>query len=152
MLNSEHGLILVFFALIVSSGCVMEDIDEDGSVGKVLDKFGDFSEENGTTTYEFSIDSLTDNSLMRPMQDQIDSYKKNMSAETGMELESSEVRITEMSSNRAEIEVTYIGKTEDSEMKEMDVTFTFVKENGQWQLQNAVNDRLGGMPKRSEYQ
>lgn len=141
MSNPVYGLVLAFFVL-VSSGCVADSIDEDGALGQTLDRFGDFSEENGSTSYEFSIDSLTGNELMAPMQDAVDDYKQNVSESTGMEVESSTVEITEISSNRAEIKVTYIGQTQDSEEKEIDVTFNFVKENGQWTLKDTLKDNF----------
>jgi hypothetical protein len=153
MIESGKGLTLLFFALMVSSGCVADSIDEDGALGQTLDKFGDFSEENGTTSYEFSLESLTDNGLMGPMEGVIDDYKNNLSESSGVQIKASNIEIIEMSSDKARIKVDYVGETDSDRTLDREVTFTFVKENGRWQLQGPLSENMDtDMPTRSQYQ
>lgn len=135
--------ILTAFVLL-SSGCVADNLDEDSVPGKVLDVFGDFSSENGDVSFEFSVDSLTDSSLMAPMRGAVDDFENNLSEEEGVELKSTKVRIKDISSDRAEFQIIYRADIEGNGTVERNFTMTLVKQGGSWTVEDPFAENIDG--------
>ncbi|MFB6175425.1 MAG: hypothetical protein ABEJ87_05670 [Candidatus Nanohalobium sp.] len=129
--------------VVLSSGCVADNVDPDSLPGKVLNMFGDFSTNNNSTTYEFSLDSLTNNSVMGPLHQVVDRFKKNMSAR-GLDVKSTHVKINDISSDRAEFTIVYRAESNSSNSFERNVTMTLVKKDGQWQLKDPFKENING--------
>ncbi|AOV94315.1 hypothetical protein AQV86_00110 [Nanohaloarchaea archaeon SG9] len=135
-------LVISVVALTVfSSGCV-EDIDEDGPVGQVLDIFGNFSSDGNSSTYEFSLDSLTDNAVMAPIQGTVDEFKNNVSSREGVEMKSTKVKLVNVSSDSITVLLDYKIESEEQGTFNRNTTFTMVNRNGSWQLKDPVKDNL----------
>lgn len=123
---------------VFSSGCVAEDIDQDGPVGQVLDVFGNFSSEGNSTTYKFSLDSLTDNAVMAPIQDTVDQLKRNVTEQEGVEMKSTSVELVNVSSESVTVRVDYVIESNETEDFDRNVTFTMVQRDGQWVLKDPI--------------
>ena len=135
-------LVISVVALTVfSSGCV-EDIDEDGPVGQVLDIFGNFSSDGNSSTYEFSLDSLTDNAVMAPIQGTVDEFKNNISSREGVEMKSTKVKLLNISSDSVTVLLDYKIESEEQGTLNRNTTFTMVNRNGSWQLKDPVKDNF----------
>ncbi|MFB6114719.1 MAG: hypothetical protein ABEK04_00360 [Candidatus Nanohalobium sp.] len=146
MTDFKASAMLVFTAalLILSSGCVADSIEEDSIPGKVLDMFGNFSSSNNSTSYEFSLESITDNTLMGPVQKVVDRFRKNMSSREGVQMKNMNVKVLEVSSDKARVLVDYRAKSNETGVIDRNVTFTFVKRNGQWQLKAPFKENMDG--------
>jgi len=135
-------LVISVVALTVfSSGCV-EDIDEDGPVGQVLGVFGNFSSDGNSTTYEFSLDSLTDNAVMKPIQGTVDEFKNNVTSREGVEMKSTNVKLVNVSSDSVTVLLDYEIESEEQGTFNRNTTFTMVNRNGSWQLMNPVEENF----------
>lgn len=133
-----YAVLLVIGLTVFSSGCVAEDIDQDGPVGQVLDVFGNFSSDGNSTNYEFSLDSLTDNAVMAPIQDTVDQFKQNVTEQEGVEMKSTSVELVNVSSDSVTVRVDYLIESNETEDIDRNVTFTMVQRNGQWVLKDPV--------------
>jgi len=134
-------MISVVALTVFSSGCV-EDIDEDGPVGQVLDIFGNFSSDGNSSTYEFSLDSLTDNAVMAPIQGTVDEFKSNVSSREGVEMKSTKVKLVNVSSDSVTVLLDYKIESEEQGTFNRNTTFTMVNRNGSWQLKDPVKDNI----------
>jgi len=134
-------MISVIALTVFSSGCA-EDIDEDGPVGQVLDIFGNFSSDGNSSTYEFSLDSLTDNAVMAPIQGTVDEFKSNVSSREGVEMKSTKVKLVNVSSDSVTVLLDYKIESEEQGTFNRNTTFTMVNRNGSWQLKDPVKDNL----------
>lgn len=122
---------------VFSSGCV-ENIDEDGPVGQVLDVFGNFSSDGNSTSYKFSLDSLTDNAAMAPIQDTVDQFKQNVTSREGVEMKSTNVELVNVSSDSVNVRINYEIESNKTEDFNSSVTFNMVNRNGQWVVEDSV--------------
>ncbi len=130
------GLIVAVAALLLaSSGCV-SDVEKDSAVGQVLDLFGNFSSSNGSMSYEFSLKSLTNNTLVGPLSDTLDRFRENVTSREGVEMKNMDFEVQNITEDRAEVKVDY--RIEDNRTGTVDRNFTlvFVKRNGQWRLKD----------------
>lgn len=144
MEGKAYILIFVVTLTVFSSGCV-DDIDEDGPVGQVLGVFGNFSSDGNSTSYEFSLDSLTDNSAMAPIQDNVDRFKNNVTSREGVEMESTNVKLVNISSDSVTVQMDYVIESEEQGTFNDTTTFTMVKRNGGWQLESPMENNMPEM-------
>lgn len=136
----EYRTYLMVFLVgiaVFSSGCV-ENIDEDGPVGQVLDVFGNFSSDGNSTSYKFSLDSLTDNAAMAPIQDTVDQFKQNVTSREGVEMKSTNVELVNVSSDSVNVRINYEIESNKTEDFNSSVTFNMVNRNGQWVVEDSV--------------
>lgn len=135
--------VLLLAAVLVSSGCVASDIEEDSLPGQVLEVFGNFSSDGNTTSYEFSVDSLTDNAVMAPMQDTVDQFKKNISQREGVEMKSTTVELVNISSDSVKVRMDYRIESNETGTLDRSITFTMVRRDGQWVLKDPIKQDMG---------
>lgn len=134
----------VFFLLAVlfSSGCVGSQVDENSLPGKVLNVFGNFSSEGNSTSYTFSVDSLTDNTVMAPIQDTVDRFKSNVSQREGVEMKSTRVELVNVSSDSVKVRIDYKIDSNETGTVDRNVTFTMVNRGGKWVLKDPIKENM----------
>ncbi|MFB6199689.1 MAG: hypothetical protein ABEJ83_02315 [Candidatus Nanohaloarchaea archaeon] len=135
-------LVLLVGLVVVSSGCVGDNVSEDSIAGQVLDLFGNFSSEGNSSSYSFSLDSITDTALMEPIQNVANSFRENITSGEGVEMKKMNIKVLEVSTDRAKVLIDYTIVGNGTETIDQNVTLTFVRRNGQWVLQNPVKDNL----------
>lgn len=140
----EALLTAALLLALASTGCVADQVDEDGPVGQLLGVFGNFSSEGNTTSYEFSTESLTDNTVMAPIQDTVDSFRNNVSEREGVEMKSTTVELVNVSSDSVTVRVDYRIDSEEEGTFDRNVTFTMVRRDGAWVLKDPFAQNLEG--------
>jgi hypothetical protein len=130
--------VLLIMVLLASSGCVAEDVEKDSATGQLLQEFGDFSSSNDTTSYELSLDSVTDSALMGPVSDAMNDFRSDVDSEEGVEMKDMSVEVESISSDRASVNVDYVIEDNQTGTMTQDVTLVFVRENGKWKLQDPL--------------
>jgi hypothetical protein len=141
MEGKAYALIFLVTLTVFSSGCI-ENIDQDGPVGQVLGVFGNFSSDGNSTTYEFSLDSLTDNAAMAPIQDEVDRFKQNLTSREDVEVKSTNVELVNVSSDSITVRINYQIASNRTEDFDSSVKFTMVNRNGQWVVEDPVADNF----------
>lgn len=135
-------LALILVLVLFSSGCIANSVEEDSLPGQVLDTFGNFSEKNNSSSFEFSLDSLTGSTLMGPLSEVVGNFEKNVTQQEGVEMKNMDVEVQNITADRATVLINYTIKDNDTGTINQDMTLTFVKEDGQWTLQDPLQDNF----------
>lgn len=138
----KASIAVILVLVLFSSGCVVNSIDEDSLPGQVLDTFGNFSENNNSTSFQFSLDSLTGSTLMGPLSEVVGNFEKNVTQQEGVEMKNMDVEVQNITEDRATVLINYTIEDNETGTINQDMTLTFVKEDGQWTLKDPLEDNF----------